>query len=327
MSGNKELESGQKVDRPVPPGSGGEPAPLEIHDLTVAYHKKPVLWGIDLVVPPGQLVGIVGPNGAGKSTLIKAVMGLLPLNSGWVKVFGQPIRRNLTRVGYVPQRESVDWDFPVSVMDVVLMGRYGQLGLLKRPSKHDRDVACECLEKVKMLPYASRQISNLSGGQQQRVFLARALAQESDLYFMDEPFSGGVKRGGTYAGLLETGLDIDSEKLFGIKGNEFHVSALYPHGGSISEYSGDLSAVSNIDAYDTVRLFEIWVQQRFWRDRVSLRLGQLAADEEFAVAEHGAVFINSATLALDETAPTPPTPTRNKREPLPSPPSPQQSNS
>ena len=105
--------------------------------------------------------------------------------------------------------------------------------------------------------------------------------------------SGGVKRGGTYAGLLETGLDIDSEKLFGIKGNEFHVSALYPHGGSISEYSGDLSAVSNIDAYDTVRLFEIWVQQRFWRDRVSLRLGQLAADEEFAVAEHGAVFINS----------------------------------
>lgn len=190
MSGNKDIEAGQKVDRPAPPGSGGEPAPLEIHDLTVAYHKKPVLWGIDLVVPPGQLVGIVGPNGAGKSTLIKAVMGLLPLNSGWVKVFGQPIRRNLTRVGYVPQRESVDWDFPVSVMDVVLMGRYGQLGLLKRPSKHDREVACECLEKVKMLPYASRQISNLSGGQQQRVFLARALAQESDLYFMDEPFSG-----------------------------------------------------------------------------------------------------------------------------------------
>jgi len=164
--------------------------PLEIHDLTVAYHKKPVLWGVDLVVPEGKLVGIVGPNGAGKSTLIKAVMGLLPLNSGWVKVFGEPMRRNLKRVGYVPQRESVDWDFPVSVMDVVLMGRYGHLGLIKRPTQHDRDVAKECLEKVKMLPYASRQISNLSGGQQQRVFLARALAQESDLYFMDEPFSG-----------------------------------------------------------------------------------------------------------------------------------------
>lgn len=173
---------------PLPNTNG--PAPLEIHDLTVSYHKKPVLWGIDLLVPHGKLVGIVGPNGAGKSTLIKAAMGLLPVNSGWVKVFGEPVKKNLTRVGYVPQRESVDWDFPVSVMDVVLMGRYGRLGLIKRPAKQDRDVARECLDKVKMLPYANRQISNLSGGQQQRVFLARALAQESDLYFMDEPFSG-----------------------------------------------------------------------------------------------------------------------------------------
>ncbi|MFN7139063.1 MAG: metal ABC transporter ATP-binding protein [Limisphaerales bacterium] len=167
-----------------------QPPPLEIHDLTVAYHKKPVLWGIDLVVPPGKLIGIAGPNGAGKSTLIKAIMGLLPVSSGWVKIFGKPFQKSLKRVGYVPQRESVDWDFPVSVMDVVLMGRYGRLGLLKRPSKADRDIARECLDKVKMLPYAERQISNLSGGQQQRVFLARALAQESDLYFMDEPFAG-----------------------------------------------------------------------------------------------------------------------------------------
>ena len=165
-------------------------APLEIHDLTVAYHKKPVLWGIDLVVPRGKLVGIVGPNGAGKSTLIKAAMGLLPLSSGWVKIFGEPVEKNLVRVGYVPQRESVDWDFPVNVMDVVLMGRYGRLGLIRRPSRTDREVARACLDKVKMLPYANRQISNLSGGQQQRVFLARALAQESDLYFMDEPFAG-----------------------------------------------------------------------------------------------------------------------------------------
>ena len=164
--------------------------PLEVHDLTVAYHKKPVLWGIDLAVPPGKLVGIVGPNGAGKSTLIKAAMGLLPLNSGWVKIFGQPMRKALNRVGYMPQRESVDWDFPVSVMDVVLMGRYGHLGLIKRPRKIDREIARECLDKVKMLPFANRQISNLSGGQQQRVFLARALAQQSDLYFMDEPFAG-----------------------------------------------------------------------------------------------------------------------------------------
>ena len=166
------------------------PTPLEIHDLTVAYHKRPVLWGIDLEVPKGQLVGIIGPNGAGKSTLIKAAMGQLPLNSGWVKVFGEPVKKNLKRIGYVPQRESVDWDFPVSVMDVVLMGRYGHLGLLRRLKKADREIARECLEKVKMLPYANRQISNLSGGQQQRVFLARALAQESDIYFMDEPFSG-----------------------------------------------------------------------------------------------------------------------------------------
>lgn len=164
--------------------------PLEIHDLTVAYHKKPVLWGIDLAVPKGKLVGILGPNGAGKSTLIKAVMGLLPLNSGWVKIFGEPFRRCQKRVGYVPQRESVDWDFPVNVMDVVLMGRYGHLGWLRRPGRKDREIARECLDKVKMLPYANRQISNLSGGQQQRVFLARALAQESDLYFMDEPFAG-----------------------------------------------------------------------------------------------------------------------------------------
>ena len=163
---------------------------LEVHDLTVAYHKKPVLWGIDLAVPAGQLVGIIGPNGAGKSTLIKACMGLLPIASGWVKFFGEPFSRVSTQIGYVPQRESVDWDFPVNVMDVVLMGRFGRLGLFKRPSRQDREVARACLEKVQMLPFAERQISNLSGGQQQRVFLARALAQEAKLYFMDEPFAG-----------------------------------------------------------------------------------------------------------------------------------------
>jgi len=166
------------------------PVPLEIHDLTVAYHRKPVLWGVDLNVAPGQLIGIVGPNGAGKSTLIKACMGLLPVQSGWVKLFGRPFSEVATRVGYVPQRESVDWDFPVNVMDVVLMGRYGRLGLLRRPGKADRELARSCLEKVQLLPYANRQIANLSGGQQQRVFLARALAQQAELYFMDEPFAG-----------------------------------------------------------------------------------------------------------------------------------------
>ncbi len=168
-----------------------DPAPpLEIHDLTVSYDRKPVLYGIDVTVEPGALVGVVGPNGAGKSTLIKTIMGIVPSNGGWVKVFGQPFDKAVTRVGYVPQRESVDWDFPVSVMDVVLMGRYGHAGLLRRVGKRDREIARDCLEKVNMAPFASRQIGNLSGGQQQRVFLARALAQESDLYLMDEPFAG-----------------------------------------------------------------------------------------------------------------------------------------
>ena len=170
--------------------TNGEDIPLEIHDLTAGYDKKPVLWGIDLKVPKGKLVGIVGPNGAGKSTLIKAIMGLVPPSSGWVKIFGKPYSENRRRVGYVPQRESVDWDFPVTVMDVVMMGRYGHVGWFKRPKKVDREIARDCLDKVKMLPFAKRQISNLSGGQQQRVFLARALAQESDVYFMDEPFAG-----------------------------------------------------------------------------------------------------------------------------------------
>lgn len=164
--------------------------PLEIHDLTVAYRKSPVLYGIDLKVDSGQLIGIVGPNGAGKSTLIKACMGAVPSSSGWVRIFGKPFHRAARRVGYVPQRESVDWDFPVTAMDVVLMGRYGRLGLFRRPKREDREIARACLDKVKMLPLADRQIANLSGGQQQRVFLARALAQESDLYFMDEPFVG-----------------------------------------------------------------------------------------------------------------------------------------
>lgn len=168
-----------------------DPAPpLEVHDLTVSYERKPVLYGIDLTLHAGSLVGVVGPNGAGKTTLIKTIMGLVPANCGWVKIFGQPYSKAVTRVGYVPQRESVDWDFPVTVMDLVLMGRYGHAGLLRRMSKRDREIAWECLEKVNMATFADRQIGNLSGGQQQRIFLARALAQESDLYLMDEPFAG-----------------------------------------------------------------------------------------------------------------------------------------
>jgi manganese/zinc/iron transport system ATP- binding protein len=164
--------------------------PLEVHDLTVAYHRRPVLWDIDFSVPEGNLIGIVGPNGAGKSTLIKAALGLVPLASGWVKIYGQPYEEQRKLIGYVPQRESVDWDFPTDALDVVLMGRYGHLGWFRRPSKADQEHALECLRKVGMADYARRQISQLSGGQQQRVFLARALAQDASLYFMDEPFAG-----------------------------------------------------------------------------------------------------------------------------------------
>jgi len=163
---------------------------IEIHDLSVAYERKPVLWDVDLSLPEGQLIGIIGPNGAGKSTLLKAIMGLLPLNSGYIQINGKPLEEMRQKISYVPQRESVDWDFPTSVYEVVMMGRYGQLGLFKRPKKADKEIVMDSLRKVGMDNFKDRQISQLSGGQQQRVFLARALAQQADIYFMDEPFAG-----------------------------------------------------------------------------------------------------------------------------------------
>ena len=163
---------------------------LEIHDMTVAYHRRPVLWDVDLEVPEGKLVGVIGPNGAGKTTLIKAALGLVPLASGKVEIYGKPYRDQRHLVGYVPQRESVDWDFPVTVRDVVLMGTYGRLGWFRRPGRAERQLADECLEKVGMASFARRQIRQLSGGQQQRVFLARALAEQAKVYFLDEPFAG-----------------------------------------------------------------------------------------------------------------------------------------
>lgn len=165
-------------------------APLEFHDLTVSYRRKPVLYGIDASLPAGAMVGIVGPNGAGKSTLLKAAMGLIPVNSGWVRFFGEPLKKVVRRVGYVPQRSAVDWDFPVNVHDVVMMGRYGRLGLLRRPGKLDRQIVADCLGRLGVESLADRQIAELSGGQQQRVFLARALAQQADIYLLDEPFAG-----------------------------------------------------------------------------------------------------------------------------------------
>lgn len=163
---------------------------LQAHQLTVNYGKTPVLWDITFGVPQGHLVGIVGPNGAGKSTLIKAALGLLKPISGKIEFFGLPLKEVRKRIAYVPQRQSVDWDFPITVRDLVLMGRYGRIGVLRWPRKADWAAADHYLEMVGMEPYADRQISQLSGGQQQRVFIARALLQEADLYFMDEPFAG-----------------------------------------------------------------------------------------------------------------------------------------
>ena len=163
---------------------------IEVTDLTVAYREKPVLWDIDLCVPPAVLMAIVGPNGAGKTTLIKAMLGLIQPAAGQVLIHGKPYTQQRQLVGYVPQRGSVDWDFPTNAVDVVMMGRYGTLGWIRRPGQHERSAAMDALEKVGMREFAGRQINQLSGGQQQRVFLARALVQDADVYFMDEPFQG-----------------------------------------------------------------------------------------------------------------------------------------
>ena len=164
-------------------------SPLSIHDMTVAYHQRPVLWDIDYDAPPGRLIGVVGPNGAGKSTLLKAALGLIPTVSGAVRMFGQPYTAVRSRVAYIPQRTSVDWDFPVSAEDVVAMGLYRQIGWFRPVTRRWREQARQSLARVELADFAHRQISQLSGGQQQRVFLARALAQDADLYLMDEPFA------------------------------------------------------------------------------------------------------------------------------------------
>jgi len=162
---------------------------LSVDDLTVAYNSKPAIWDVDLDVPEGVLMAIVGPNGAGKSTLIKAILNLIPRAAGTAKFYGKPYAQARSLVGYVPQRGSVDWDFPTSVVDVVTMGLYGKLGWFRRPGRKEHALALHALDQVGMADFADRQISQLSGGQQQRTFLARALVQDAQLYFMDEPFA------------------------------------------------------------------------------------------------------------------------------------------
>jgi manganese/zinc/iron transport system ATP- binding protein len=163
---------------------------VHVTDLTVAYREKPVLWDVDLDVPEGVLMAIVGPNGAGKSTLVKSILGLVPAAAGKVRIYGKSYADQRRLVGYVPQRGSVDWDFPTNALDVVMMGLYGKLGWVKRPAREQQEQAMDSLRKVGMADFADRQISQLSGGQQQRVFLARALVQDAQIYFMDEPFAG-----------------------------------------------------------------------------------------------------------------------------------------
>jgi manganese/zinc/iron transport system ATP- binding protein len=182
--------STETADRPPAQSSAFTVSPLAIHDLTVAYQRKPVVWDIDYEAAAGRLIAIVGPNGAGKSTLIKASLNLVPRISGEVLFFGAQYKRVRHRVAYVPQRTTVDWDFPVSALDVVAMGLYRQIGWFRPVTRKYRQQALSALERVGMHDFARRQISQLSGGQQQRVFLARALAQGAELYLMDEPFAG-----------------------------------------------------------------------------------------------------------------------------------------
>lgn len=179
------------------PGS----AALDLRRLTVSYGDRPVLWDVDATFPAGAMSAIVGPNGSGKSTLLRAALGLVPADAGQATVLGAPAASSLRRVAYVPQREAVDWDFPITVREVVEMGRYPSVGWFRRLRGPDRDIVADCLERVGMGAFAGRQIGRLSGGQRQRVFMARALAQQADVLLLDEPFAGIDAR--TEAALLD----------------------------------------------------------------------------------------------------------------------------
>lgn len=163
---------------------------LDLADVRVAYRHQPVLSEVHLRLPNGKIIGVLGPNGAGKSTLLKTVMGLVEPSAGNIKILGQPIRKIRSEVAYIPQRTSIDWDFPVSVFDAVLMGTYPRLRVFQRPGNAEKEWARHCLETVGLERFSKRQIGELSGGQQQRVFVARALAQRAQLLLLDEPFVG-----------------------------------------------------------------------------------------------------------------------------------------
>lgn len=236
-------------------------AAIEIENLSVSYGANRVLRNVTVKIDPGRMVGIFGPNGAGKSTLLKATLGLVPSDGGRIKLFSQSVSAARRRVAYIPQRESVDWDFPVLVEDVVLMGRYAHLGWLHRPARADRERAAQALDQVEMTPLAKRQIGQLSGGQQQRVFLARALSQDADIYMLDEPFIG---------------VDAATEqKIFEI------LRALKNKGKLVLVVNHDLSTARHFDslvllngqlvAYGTVdEVFKPDLLQRAYRGRLTL---------------------------------------------------------
>lgn len=163
---------------------------IEVAHLSTSYYGQEVLHDINFSVDTGKLIGIIGPNGAGKSTLMKSMLGLIPTDEGKVSFAGMNIKKARSIIAYVPQRAAIDWDFPIIVLDAVLLGTFPSLGVFRRPKKADREWAYECLKKVGMEDYSKRQIGELSGGQQQRVFLARALAQKADFFFLDEPLVG-----------------------------------------------------------------------------------------------------------------------------------------
>src|SRR5580692_970878 len=240
---------------------------LEVEQLTVNYEKTSVLWDINFVIPEKKIVGILGPNGAGKSTLLKALLGLVKPISGHISFFGKPLSEVRQKVGYVPQRSSVDWDFPITAFDLVMMGRYGKMGLLKWASKEDREATRAAIEQVEMLAFADRQIGQLSGGQQQRLFIARALVQDADIYLLDEPFAG---------------IDLATEKtlliLFEALRKKGKTLLIVHHNLASTENYFDWLILLNTCLIATGSVGEVFNQQNIWRTygRSSILLDEAA---------------------------------------------------
>ena len=249
-------------------------SPLAIRGLTVSYGRTPAVFSVDMTVERGRMTAIIGPNGAGKSTLLKAALGIVAPLAGTVTAFGAPVATQRRRIAYVPQRASVDWDFPTRVIDVVLMGLYPQLGLLGRVRPHHRALAEDCLDRVGMADFAARQIGQLSGGQQQRVFLARALAQGAELYLLDEPFAG---------------VDAATEKaIVGV------LKGLRDEGRTIVAVHHDLSTVAdyfdNVFLMDTRRIAEGPVTTAFTEATLQAAYGGRLAGAQTAALRPAAVW-------------------------------------